>query len=64
LDILLLDQLIIDNERLKVPHPYLPQRNFVLYPLVDIAPTLVLPGGKSLQELIAHCPRDGLIRVE
>jgi 2-amino-4-hydroxy-6-hydroxymethyldihydropteridine diphosphokinase len=63
LDILLLDQLIIDSERLKVPHPYLTQRNFVLHPLADIAPTLVLPCGTSLQELIAQCPRDGLAQL-
>ena len=64
LDILLLDQQKIDSERLKVPHPYLTQRNFVLYPLADIAPELLLPDGKSLQELIAQCPRDGLVRLE
>lgn len=64
LDILLLDQQTIDSERLKVPHPYLTQRNFVLYPLADIAPELHLPDGRSLQELIALCPRDGLARLE
>ncbi len=64
LDILLLDQLIIDSERLKVPHPYLTQRNFVLYPLADIAPELRLPDGTSLQQLIAQCPRDGLASIE
>lgn len=64
LDILLLDQQTIDSERLKVPHPYLTQRNFVLYPLADIAPELHLPDGQSLQELIALCPRDGLAQLE
>lgn len=64
LDILLLDQQVIDSERLKVPHPYLTLRNFVLYPLADIAPDLDLPSGQNLQELIALCPRDGLARLE
>ncbi|MFO1390432.1 2-amino-4-hydroxy-6-hydroxymethyldihydropteridine diphosphokinase [Cellvibrio sp.] len=64
LDILLLDDRCIDSERLKVPHPYLTQRNFVLYPLVDIAPDLNLPNGESLQELISSCPQDGLARLE
>lgn len=64
LDILLFDEQTIDSERLKVPHPYMTQRNFVLYPLADIAPELKLPDGKSLQELIAQCPRDGLARIE
>jgi 2-amino-4-hydroxy-6-hydroxymethyldihydropteridine diphosphokinase len=64
LDILLLDQQTIDSERLRVPHPYLTQRNFVLYPLADIAPELLLPDGTSLQQLIAQCPRDGLAPIE
>jgi 2-amino-4-hydroxy-6-hydroxymethyldihydropteridine diphosphokinase len=64
LDILLLDQQTIDSARLKVPHPYLTQRNFVLYPLADIAPELLLPDGTSLQQRIAQCPRDGLARIE
>lgn len=60
LDILLLDNQTIDNERLKVPHPYLNQRSFVLYPLADIAPDLVLPDGTALSQLLVNCPRDGL----
>lgn len=64
LDILLLDQLHIDSERLKVPHPYLRQRNFVLYPLADISPELHLPDGTSLQQLMAQCPRAGLSPLE
>ena len=64
LDILLLDQQTIDSERLKVPHPYLTQRNFVLYPLADIAPELLLPDGTSLKQRIAQCPRDGLALIK
>lgn len=64
LDILLLDNLSIDSERLKVPHPYLTQRNFVLYPLADISPQLTLPDGRSVQELIALCPPNGLTQLE
>lgn len=64
LDILLIDQQIIDSERLIVPHPYLTQRNFVLYPLADIAPDLVLPDGTSLHQLLKNCARDGLEQIE
>ena len=64
LDILLLDQQTIDSERLKVPHPYLTQRNFVLYPLADIAPELLLPDGTALKDLLAQCPQEGLERLE
>lgn len=63
LDILLLDGQILDSERLKVPHPYLTQRNFVLYPLADIAPDLVLPCATPLRDLLASCPQDGLERL-
>ncbi|MET0356075.1 MAG: 2-amino-4-hydroxy-6-hydroxymethyldihydropteridine diphosphokinase [Cellvibrio sp.] len=64
LDILLLDQQIIASERLKVPHPYLAERSFVLYPLSDINSELELPDGTSLHKLLAQCPRDGLERLE
>lgn len=63
LDILLIDNQRIDLPRLQVPHPYLTQRNFVLYPLADISPDLLLPDGTALAELIAQCPRDGLERL-
>jgi 2-amino-4-hydroxy-6-hydroxymethyldihydropteridine diphosphokinase len=63
LDILLLDQQVIDSERLKVPHPYLAERDFVLYPLADIAPELCLPDGRNLKELISQCPSNGLVRL-
>jgi len=64
LDILLLDQQTIACPRLQVPHPYLSQRNFVLYPLADIAPQLMLPGGTSLSILLENCPVAGLERLE
>jgi 2-amino-4-hydroxy-6-hydroxymethyldihydropteridine diphosphokinase len=61
LDILLVGNETIDHERLKVPHPYLTERNFVLYPLADIVPELILPSGVALSDLLAHCPREGLV---
>jgi 2-amino-4-hydroxy-6-hydroxymethyldihydropteridine diphosphokinase len=63
LDILLIDQQTIASERLTVPHPYLTQRNFVLYPLADIAPELVLPDGTRLSQLLQSCPREGLEQI-
>ncbi|MBD3670841.1 MAG: 2-amino-4-hydroxy-6-hydroxymethyldihydropteridine diphosphokinase [Gammaproteobacteria bacterium] len=64
LDILLFGDEVIDSERLKVPHPGLFQRNFVLYPLHEIRPGLIFPDGQSLAELIENCPADGLARME
>ncbi len=60
LDLLLYDNQTIESERLTVPHPRLQERNFVLYPLADIDPQLVLPSGITLQSLLADCSRDGL----
>lgn len=60
LDLLLFGADIIDTDRLKVPHPGIAERNFVLYPLAEIAPELVLPDGRSLQQMLGACSRDGL----
>lgn len=43
IDILLLDDLVIHTPTLKVPHPFLQERNFALQPLAEIAPHLVHP---------------------
>ncbi len=60
LDILLFGEECINETGLHVPHPGLHERNFVLYPLNDIAPDLVIPGRGSLAELLAQCPASGL----
>lgn len=52
LDILFYDDLILDALHLKIPHPELEKRMFVLRPLCDIAPWLVHPAsGHSVQKL-------------
>ena len=43
IDMLFYDQIIIDTPRLKLPHPHLSERNFVLTPLSEIAPNLIHP---------------------
>ena len=53
LDILLYNNEIIQSERLVVPHYDMHNREFVIVPLYEIAPTLVLPNGVSLQQLMA-----------
>lgn len=60
LDILLYGDQQIASERLTLPHPFMTQRGFVLYPLADIAPGLQLPDGRALGELLHLCPADGL----
>lgn len=60
LDILLYGNAFIDLPQLQIPHPRMRVRNFVLYPLHDIAPNLVLPHGTSLRALLDCCPGVGL----
>ena len=42
----------IDEPSLRVPHPGVSSRNFVLYPLADVAPTLVIPGLGAVNYLL------------
>ncbi|WP_134090675.1 2-amino-4-hydroxy-6-hydroxymethyldihydropteridine diphosphokinase [Olivibacter sp. XZL3] len=43
IDILFYDAVILDTPRLKIPHPLLHLRRFVLAPLIEIAPDLIHP---------------------
>ena len=55
LDILYADDLVINNERLQLPHPRLHERKFVLQPLADIRPDLILPDRKRpVSDLLAR----------
>lgn len=60
LDIMLFGNRVINTPRLTVPHYGLKEREFMLYPLSDIAPTLVFPDGELLSERLTHVPRNGL----
>lgn len=63
LDILLYGQRLIDEEHLTVPHIGMKHREFVLYPLLEIAPNLVLPCGEKLSDLVVKCPMNGLQKM-
>lgn len=52
LDLLLYGNTIIKNDFLEVPHPRLKERAFVLLPLAEIAPSLVLPCGTAIDTLL------------
>ncbi|TNG94109.1 2-amino-4-hydroxy-6-hydroxymethyldihydropteridine diphosphokinase [Pasteurellaceae bacterium USgator11] len=51
LDILLYGDLVIESERLSVPHYDMANREFVIVPLYEIAPRLRLPNGEKLTGL-------------
>jgi 2-amino-4-hydroxy-6-hydroxymethyldihydropteridine diphosphokinase len=53
LDLLLYGQDVIDEPGLKVPHPRLHERRFVLEPLAELDPALEVPGKGSVQTLLS-----------
>ncbi len=60
-----LDLLIFGREErsgaeLVLPHPGVAARNFVLFPLADIAPELEVPGCGQVRELLARIGADGI----
>jgi 2-amino-4-hydroxy-6-hydroxymethyldihydropteridine diphosphokinase len=63
LDILLYSDAVIADVRLQIPHPGMAGRNFVLYPLAEILPEMVVPGLGELRLLLESCPDTGLQRL-
>lgn len=62
LDILLYGDAVIDVSGLAIPHPEMCRRNFVLWPLADIAPLTEIPGGGTAAELARRLGMQGLSR--
>lgn len=60
LDVLLFGSDILDLVELKVPHPHMHLRRFVLVPMVELAPDLRHPvQGKTMSELLCGVSHDG-----
>jgi 2-amino-4-hydroxy-6-hydroxymethyldihydropteridine diphosphokinase len=63
LDLLLYGQRRLDAPNLTVPHPRMHERAFVLRPLADIAPDLVIPGHGPLAPLLEQVAEQRIERV-
>ncbi len=63
LDILIFDQLIENSEQLILPHPRAHERAFVLAPLNDLDPNLVIPKRGNISSLLANCSMQGIVKL-
>ncbi len=53
LDLLVYGDVVLNTDRLVIPHPGIASRNFVLFPLLEIAPGLNVPGLGPVRRLVA-----------
>ncbi|MBF7073827.1 2-amino-4-hydroxy-6-hydroxymethyldihydropteridine diphosphokinase [Glaciecola sp. MH2013] len=64
LDILLYNDLILNTQNLTLPHYGMQEREFVLVPLFEIAPDMIMQDGRSLATWVAKCDLEGLYRLD
>jgi 2-amino-4-hydroxy-6-hydroxymethyldihydropteridine diphosphokinase len=71
LDILLFASVIIREPGLEIPHPHLAERAFVLFPLIEIAPSVIDPrSGKTVTQLfqslqsVSESAPDAVVQME
>ena len=63
LDLLLYGDEVISTPMLTVPHPRMHQRAFVLMPLLELAPEIVLPGLGTAADFAPSVSDQGVIRL-
>lgn len=61
-DVLLYDKLTLETEKLTIPHPFMTQRDFVMIPLAEIAPQLLI-GDKSVKKIASAFDETQLIKL-
>jgi len=65
LDLLYFGEMMIESAELQLPHPRIVEREFVLRPLADIRPDLILPGQtEAVDELLLRLPMTGVVRLD
>lgn len=63
LDLLMYDDLVSSDSSMIIPHPRMHERAFVLLPLSEIAPEIVIPGHGPIGELLSRLPIQGVTRL-
>jgi 2-amino-4-hydroxy-6-hydroxymethyldihydropteridine diphosphokinase len=64
IDILFYDDLVMNQENLKIPHPLLHQRKFTLIPLAEIVPEKIHPVLMlNCRELLNNCSDPSLVKL-
>lgn len=64
LDILLYGQMIENTPRLTLPHPRIHERAFVLIPLTDLDPDLIIENKQNVTQLLANCSAQGILKID
>ena len=63
LDLLLYDDLVLHTKKLTLPHPRMHERGFVLLPLAEIAPDLIIPNGGNVVKLAETYKNQGIKKI-
>ncbi|MDR1508574.1 MAG: 2-amino-4-hydroxy-6-hydroxymethyldihydropteridine diphosphokinase [Synergistaceae bacterium] len=64
IDILTYGDMLLNEEKLVIPHPLMGERAFVLVPMLDIARDFTHPSdGTSINEFLAETGREGIVRI-
>lgn len=63
LDLLFHGASVVDEPGLSLPHPRIADRRFVLEPLVDVAPDILIPSLGRARDLLARLPPSGVERL-
>ena len=64
LDLLLYDAVTMHTEKLTLPHPRMLERGFVLLPLAEIAPDLIIPNGGNVVKLALAHQNQGIKKLD